>query len=82
MQLKKGDKVFFIGNNSKYSLKLNKYEEYEISDFAYENDQFRDFYYGVKDKNGTESTWYVEEDFIELKEYRKLKLQKLHEKFL
>ena len=29
MQFKKGDKVFFIGDNSKYAWKLNKYEEYE-----------------------------------------------------
>ena len=79
MQFKKGDKVFFIGDNSKYAWKLNKYEEYEISDFAYDNDQFADFYYGVKHKDGTESTWYSENAFITIKQLRKEKLERLNE---
>ena len=79
MKFRKGDKVFFIGDNSKYSWKLNKYEEYEICGMSYKNDQFVEFYYGVKNKKGTETTWYEEEDFITIKQLRKLKLDKLNE---
>ena len=83
MRFKKGDKVFFIGDDElKYAWKLDKNEEYEICDMAYKDEHFIEFRYGVKPTNKnttwTTSTWYNEEDFITLKEYRKLKLQKLH----
>jgi hypothetical protein len=35
-------------------------------------------YYGVKHKNGAETTCYDEKDFIGLKEYRKKKLEKIN----
>lgn len=84
---KKGDKVFFIGDNSKYSWELNKYEEYEISTMSYRmeviphtNGQLQEvFYFGVKDKKGTETTWYDTDAFLTIKQLRKVKLEKLHE---
>jgi len=87
MQFKKGDKVFYIGGDDfKYAWKLNKNEEYEICDMAYKDIKCSEFRYGVKptNKNATwaTSTWYNEEDFITLKEYRKLKLLKLYEQLL
>ena len=42
-------------------------------------DDVHAFYYGVTNKRGVETTWYEEEDFITVQEYRKLKLNKLNE---
>jgi hypothetical protein len=37
------------------------------------------YFYGIKGKEPTWSNWYDEDDFLTLKEYRKLKIQKLNE---
>jgi len=82
MRFKKGDKVVYIDRlpmTDEYKgWQLNKYETYEVINIACNKQG--EIFYGVKDKKGTETTWFSEEDFIELKEYRKLKLEKLHEK--
>ena len=84
MKYKIGEKVIFLKKSYKNdSWKLNKYEEYVITEHSfnkYYTDDYNAYthYYGVKQKNGSESTWYDEMDFIGLKEYRKLKLKKIN----
>ena len=78
MKYKIGDKVVFIKKSHKeYACPLNDYEEYIINNRAFDKMGI-DMYYGVKHKNGTETTWYDENDFIGLKEYRKKKLEKIN----
>lgn len=77
MKYKIGEKVVFIKKSSKEdSWSLNDYEEYIISNISYDTI----IWYGVKHKNGSETTWYREMDFIGLKEYRKLKLEKINDR--
>ena len=86
MKYKKGDKVIFIKKSSKEdSWRLNNYEEYEITNIAHNVSStsyniIEGYYYGVKHKDDSETTWYEENDFITIQEYRKLKLNKLNEK--
>lgn len=76
MKYKIGDKVIFFKNSTKIDAwPLINYEEYEIINRAF-ND-FGTAFYGVKDKKGQESTWYLEKDFLSLKEVRRLKINKL-----
>ena len=85
MKYKIGEKVVFIKKSYKSdSWKLNNYEEYIITEHAfnkYYTDDYNAYthYYGVRHKNGSETTWYDEMDFVSLKEYRKLKLKKINE---
>jgi len=82
MKYKIGENVIFIKKSSKEDYwKLNNYDVYTISCRSfnpYDTDTYNGNtnYYGVYNKNG-ESTWYDESDFIGLKEYRKIKLEKL-----
>ena len=84
MKYKIGERVVFIKKSNKENAwDLNNYEIYTISDYAYNNISNNDYvvnknYYGVWDKDGSESTWYDEIDFIGLKEYRKIKLEKIN----
>ena len=79
MKFKINDKVFFFKRSYKeYAWELNENEEYTITNVSFDRMGI-DTYYGVKHKNGTESTWYLERDFITTKEYRKLKLMKINE---
>jgi len=53
-----------------------------IKNTAISSENSRDYkpntiYYGVKDNKGQETTWFEAEDFITLKEYRRLKLKKI-----
>lgn len=78
MKYKIGDKVIFLKRSSKIDAwSLNNYEEYEIVNRAFDKTGIN-VYYGVKDRIGQESTWYIEEDFLSLKEARKIKLDKLN----
>lgn len=77
MKYKIGDKVIFIKKSNKEDAwPLNDYEEYKITNRAFDNMGI-DTFYGVKNKNGQESTWYLEMDFITIKELRKIKLKKI-----
>jgi hypothetical protein len=77
MKYKIGDKVVFFKKSYKEDAwPLNDYEEYTINNRAF--DKMGIMYYGVKHKNGAETTWYDEKDFIGLKEYRKKKLEKIN----
>lgn len=82
-----GDRVIFIKKSDKEdSWKLNNFEEYVITGVSKNLVSRKDypiigFYYGVKHKSGSETTWYLEDDFLTIKEYRKLKLKKLNEFF-
>lgn len=89
-EYKIGDKVFFIKQpNKSYAWLLNDYEEYTICNSSYELidiiDGVKDVYknvvikkYGVKNKKGNiETTWFDANDFITLKEYRKIKIKNL-----
>jgi len=77
MSHKIGDKVIFIKRSYKeYAWELNDFDEFEITDKAFDKMGI-DTYYGVKDKNGNYSSWYLETDFKTVKELRKLKLQKI-----
>ena len=89
MKYKIGDKVIFIKKSSKEDAwPLKNYEEYIVSSKSYSGEREEPYhkkdytpntyYYGVKCKNGSESTWYDEIDFIGLKEYRKLKLERIN----
>ena len=71
IKYKIGDKIVFIGNPVGYPWNLNKYEQYEIINKAF--DKTGKGFYGVID------TWYAEEDFISIKELRREKLAKLNE---
>jgi len=76
MKFNVGDKVVFIhSTNTVYAWKLCKYYTYIILEKYFDN--YNSSYYVVKDSNGTESSWYNEKDFVSLKEYRKMKLNKL-----
>ena len=81
MKFRKNDKVVYIDKlpmtENYKGWQLNKYETYEISNMACNKQG--DIFYAVKDKKGNETTWFDECDFIGLKEYRKLKIQKLNE---
>lgn len=82
MKYRIGDKVIFIKKSYKEDAwKLNNFEEYTITDRAFDNMGI-DTFYGVCHKDGTSSTWYLEEDFISLKEYRKFKIKKLNERII
>lgn len=73
-----GDKVIFIENLEKeHSWKLDNYELYTISRIAYDPYNKYQKIYGVRDYQGYTITWFDEDDFITLTEYRKLKLNKL-----
>lgn len=85
MKYKIGEEVVFIKKSSKIDAwPLNDYEKYIITDSSFritgQNQEPK--FYGVKHKNGSESTWYDEIDFIKLKEYRKLKLEKINEEVI
>jgi hypothetical protein len=72
------DKVVFLKRSNKEDAwPLINYEEYTIINAAFETFESGNIFYGVKDKNDQESTWYHEDDFLTLKEHRKLKLKKL-----
>jgi hypothetical protein len=83
MKYKIGDKVVFKSQPYKqYAWKLNDYEVYEIRSCAFATENSDDykmntFYYSVKDKKGTETSWFEHDDFITIKKYRKLKLKKI-----
>lgn len=77
MKYKIGDKVIFLKRSSKIDAwPLNNYEEYEIVNRAFDNSGTNVFY-GVEDRKGQGSTWYLEEDFLSLIEARKIKLDKI-----
>jgi len=75
MNFKINDKVIFIGNNDKYTWKLTKFKIYTITNRAFYkySDKIQ---YAVKNDNCA-SCWYDETDFINLKEFRKLKLNNI-----
>lgn len=78
MKYQIGDTVIFITvPNMKYSWKLNDYDEYIINKIAYGSEP-EQVVYGVKDKYNTETTWFTEDTFVTLKEYRKIKLNKIN----
>lgn len=72
-----GTKVIFIKKSYKEDAwPLTDYDEYEIVNLAFDNKAI-DKYYAVKNKNGQESTWYLEQDFTTKKELRQKKLLKI-----
>ena len=77
MKRKIGDKIVFIGG-SDYAWALNYGETYTICGISSRMPNEEEFYYAVTWKNGTETTWYKEQDFLTIQECRKLKLKKLH----
>jgi hypothetical protein len=80
MKYKIGDKVIFLKKSYKEDAwPLIDFEKYEISNRAFDKMGI-DTYYGVINKDGRSSTWYLEEDFISLNEYRKLKIKKINGK--
>lgn len=80
MKFRIGDNVIFIKRSYKEDAwPLNNYEKYTITNRAFDRMGI-DTFYAVKDNNGKESTWYIEDDFLTLKEYRKLKIKKLNER--
>ena len=78
MKYKIGDKVVFIkkASSKEDAWPLVDYEEYIITHRSSDINTC----YGVKSKEkyGDYSTWYEEQDFIGLKEYRKLKLERIN----
>jgi len=83
MKYKIGDKVIFKSQACKeYAWTLNDYEEYEIINKAFSDEYSTNYkpnttYYSVKDKKGTETSWFEAKDFISVKKYRRLKLKKI-----
>lgn len=78
MKYRIGDKVMFLKRSEKIDAwPLNNYEEYEIVNRAFDDTGINVFY-GVEDKKGQGSSWYIEEDLLSLKEARKIKLDKLN----
>lgn len=69
------DVIFIKKSNRIDAWNLDQYELYKIDCHVITNKQK---YYSVIDKNGRKTSWFIEEDFINLKEYRKLKLNKLN----
>lgn len=79
MKFKTDEKVVFIGENDEGKWKLTKYETYVVVNHAFENLNPITMYCSVSNlKRTKESSWYDEEMFISLKEFRKLKLEKLN----
>lgn len=76
-----GDKVIFIGDNSTTDIlwKLEYCEIYTISNLAL--DRKGDLFYSLTHKDGSNSCWYREEDFLSLSEQRKIKLEKINENY-
>jgi len=85
-KFKKGQKVVFINKSKReYAWPLMEYKEYKIEGLATDFEDFsnkKTYYYSVSYDANSWSSWYLEEDFIDLKKYRKLKLEKLNEKFI
>jgi hypothetical protein len=75
MGYKIGERVIFMSQPKKeYGWKLKDFEEYIICNRAFDEIE----YYTVRNISGSEETsWFEEDDFLTLKEYRKLKLKKL-----
>lgn len=84
MKYKIGNKVIFKSQPYKeYAWKLNDFEEYTISNRAFDINKTFDIksiknYYEVADKNGNKTCWFEEDDFLTLREYRKLKIKKIN----
>lgn len=81
-----GDKVIYIGFNDDgldgpNAWKLERLQEYTITNKAFEINKDTGMFYGVRDYKGTESTWYKEKDFISIVEARKLKLEKIEKQY-
>ena len=74
--------VFFKKSNEKYAFELKNFQSYTILNRVVEFHKLGTIdYYSVAYNDGkSESSWYLEMDFIELKEYRKLKLKRLNDK--
>ena len=78
-----GQKVIFIKkSNREYAWELEQYEQYKIEGrakdvIANNIENIKQNYYSVI-RNGVMTSWFIEEDFIDLKEYRKLKLKNLN----
>jgi len=74
-----GDKVIFIDRlNHDYSWKLVKGETYIIYNVAFNTENPKKWFYGVKYINSNRTQcWYNIEDFLTLKEYRKEKLRQI-----
>jgi len=70
----KGDKVVFIRNPDIFYLwDLVDYNTYIIDEKLTYNGEI---YYSVRDNRLTETSWFQGNDFVSIKEYRKLKLKK------
>lgn len=81
MKYKIGDTVIFISKPDKYhSWELENYKKYTIVNRAFYKYDPDTYHYAVDNNNGTQTSWYDEEDFITLKEFRKIKLEKLNGK--
>jgi len=79
MKFHVGDNVIFI-NNSKniYGWNLKEYKTYKIYGYSYRySDNLSDILYSVK-FGTTIQSWYLECDFMSIKEYRKLKIKMLN----
>lgn len=73
---KTGEKVIFKNiSNREYAWKLNDGEAYIIVNKGLDNQGI--LFYGVENKNGVCTTWYLDEDFISIKKLRKQKLEKI-----
>jgi hypothetical protein len=82
MKFKIGDKVVFIQQSYKeYAWKLNEHETYTVSNLAFSTYEVEN-YIAVKNYKGQEeSTWYLEKDFMKIKELRKQKLTKIRKQY-
>lgn len=75
---KRGDKVRYKNISGRmYAWELKTNQTYTISNLAFDNKGI--MYYEVTSKNGTTTTWYLEEDLYSLRKERKNKLMKLYE---
>jgi hypothetical protein len=74
-----GDKVIYRESyrEQEYSWKLINNDEYIVTNRAFDKMGI-DSFIEVRHRNGTETTWYYEDDFITLKEFRKEKLKKIN----
>jgi len=80
MKFHTGDKVYYMPKtNREYAWELKLLDEYIITNHAFDmrtNDNT--MYVGVRNKKGIETTWYDENDFLSIYEYRKYKLNKIN----
>ena len=80
-KFKNNEKIFYVGGIDDDSFPLEKYEMATalLNNNTIAKDHTGNVFITVQTKDGAINCWYNQNNFISLKDYRKLKLKKLYE---